>query len=64
MIPAIHALSHWLYDLAVVGGSVMVALGAVVIVGDWRRARRERRDPAGLVALGDLLREREEWPHR
>jgi len=56
---AVHALSHVLYWAAVIVATVGIVVWCAVSVSIAAERRRARRDPAGLVALTQLLRERD-----
>jgi len=56
---AVHGLLGLLYWLAVIVATVGIVGWCCVEVRMAAERRRARRDPAGLVALGELLRERE-----
>jgi len=56
---AVHGLAHVMYWAAVIVATVGIVGWCCVSASVAVERRRARRDPAGLVALTELLRERE-----
>lgn len=59
MIHAVEAVADVLLWAGVVGGVVIAVVLNAAAVTEARDRWRARHDPAGLVALGELLRDRE-----